>query len=234
VYLAIDTSTETASLAIVQESQVLAELTWHCQQNHSVELMPNINRLLEQSGASLKSLSGIIVAMGPGSFNGLRVGVSTAKGLAFSLEVPLVGISTLEAAAYQYAEIGFPVCPVFNAGRGEIAAAIYQKKGNNWQQVIAEHITTVDNLSLQITTKTIFCGEAALVIFEQIKEKLGPKAIIPPLVSRMRRAAFLAELGIKRLEVGDRDQPATLQPIYLRRPPITKPKHTTPIIKTKY
>jgi len=225
VYLAIDTSTETASLALVQESQVLAELTWSCQQNHSVELMPNIDRLLEQTGSSLKSLSGVIVARGPGSFNGLRVGVSTAKGLAFSLGVPLVGISTLEAAAYQYAEIGLPVCPIFNAGRGEIAAAIYQRKGNQWQQVIAKHITTVDSLCSQITGKTIFCGEATLAILEQIKDKLGQKAIIPPMVSRLRRAGFLAELGVKRIEAGDCDHPATLQPIYLRRPPITKPKH---------
>ena len=234
MYLAIDTSTETASLAIIQENRVLAELTWHCQQNHSVELMPNINRLLEQSGASLKALSGVIVARGPGSFNGLRVGVSTAKSLAFSLGVPLAGISTLEAAAYQYAEVGFPVCPIFNAGRGEIAAAICQRKDNLWHQVIAEHITTVDKLCSQITTKTIFCGDVAVSLLEQIKEKLGRKAIIPPPASRLRRAAFLAEIGIKRLEAGDCDQPATLQPIYLRRPPITKPKHGTPIIKTKY
>jgi len=225
VYLAIDTSTETASLALVQESQVLAELTWSCQQNHSVELMPNIDRLLEQTGSSLKSLSGVIVARGPGSFNGLRVGVSTAKGLAFSLGVPLVGISTLEAAAYQYAEIGLPVCPIFNAGRGEIAAAIYQRKGNQWRQIIAQHITTVDSLCSQITGKTIFCGEATLAILEQIKDKLGQKAIIPPMVSRLRRAGFLAELGVKRIEAGDFDHPATLQPIYLRRPPITQPKH---------
>jgi tRNA threonylcarbamoyl adenosine modification protein YeaZ len=225
VYLAIDTSTETASLALIQESQVLAELTWSCQQNHSVELMPSINRLLEQTGSSLKSLSGVIVARGPGSFNGLRVGVSTAKGLAFSLGVPLVGISTLEAAAYQYAEIGLPVCPIFNAGRGEIAAAIYRRKGNQWRQIIAQHITTVDSLCSQITGKTIFCGEATLAILEQIKDKLGQKAIIPPIVSRLRRAGFLAELGVKRLEAGDCDQPATLQPIYLRRPPITQPKH---------
>ena len=233
MYLAIDTSTETASLAIIQESQVLAELTWYCRQNHSVELMPNINRLLEQTGSSLKSLSGVIVARGPGSFNGLRVGVGTAKGLSFSLGVSLVGISTLEAAAYQYAEIGFPVCPIFNAGRGEIAAAIYQIKGNHWQQVIAQHITTVDSLSLQITGKTIFCGEAPSAVLGQLKEKLGQKAIIPPIVSRLRRAAFLAELGVKRLEAGDYDNPATLQPIYLRRPPITKPKYSTPKIKTK-
>jgi len=95
VYLAIDTSTETASLAIVQENSSLVELTWNCRQNHSVELMPNIVRLLELVGTSMKSICGIIVAKGPGSFNGLRVGISTAKGLAFSLGIPIVGIDSI-------------------------------------------------------------------------------------------------------------------------------------------
>ncbi len=233
MYLAIDTSTDNASLAIVQEGQVLAELSWHCRQNHSVELMPRLSQLLQNSGLNLKCLSGIIVARGPGSFNGLRVGVSTAKGLAFSLKVPLVGINTLEAAAYQYAECGLPVCPIFNAGRGEIAAAIYHKKGNRWRQVVAQHITMVDSLCSQITGKTIFCGEPTAAVIERLKEQLGPKAIIPSPVSRLRRAAFLAELGIKRLESDDCDPPASLQPIYLRRPAITKPKHSPPIVKAE-
>jgi tRNA threonylcarbamoyl adenosine modification protein YeaZ len=233
MYLAIDTSTDTASLAIVQEDCVLAELTWYCQQNHSIELMPNIDRLLEQASSNLKALNGIIVAIGPGSFNGLRVGVSTAKGLAFSLGIPLAGISTLEAAAYQYAETGLPICPIFNAGRGEIAAATYQRKKGDWQQVVAEHITTVDSLCSQITGKTVFCGEATQATLEYIKAKLCEKAIIPSPASRLRRAAFLVELGIKRIEAGDHDSPSTLQPIYLRKPPITKPKRVTPIIKTK-
>ena len=100
--LAIDSSTDTASLAITRGNEVLAELTWRCGQNHSVELMPRLSRLLEQANIDLKSISGIIVARGPGSFNGLRVGISTAKGLAFSLGVPLVGINTLEAGYDNY------------------------------------------------------------------------------------------------------------------------------------
>jgi len=225
--LAIDTSTDTASLAIVQDSQVLAELTWRCEQNHSVELLPRLTRLLEQTKLNLQSINGIIVARGPGSFNGLRVGISTAKGLAFSLKIPVVGINTLEVEAYQHAATGLPVCPIFNAGRGEIAAAIYQRKGGQWCQIIAQHITTLDALCSQITTKTIFCGEFISAIAEQLAKQLGQRAIIPPPASRLRRASFLAELGLKRLETGDYDNPATLQPIYLRRPPITKPKHQT-------
>ncbi len=109
--LAIDTSTDTASLALVQDSEVLAELTWRCGQNHTIELLPRLAHLLNQTKLSLQSTSCIIVAKGPGSFNGLRVGVSLAKGLAFGLGIPIVGVSTLEVAAYQHAETGLPVCP---------------------------------------------------------------------------------------------------------------------------
>ncbi len=227
MYLAIDTSTDNTSLAIVRDSRTVAELTWQCQRNHSVELMPHLTQLLEQAGTSLGSLRGIIVARGPGSFNGLRVGVSTAKGLAFSLGVPLVGIGTLEAAAYQHAEGGLPVCPIIGAGRGEIATALYQKEGDNWCRIIEENITTVESLCSKITTRTIFCGELSEEVIKQTRDKLGHKAVIPSPASRLRRAGFLAELGIRRLGSGDCDPPATLQPIYLRRPQITQPRPTT-------
>ena len=223
--LAIDTSTETASIALAEEGGVLTELTWRCGRNHSAELLPRLNQLLEQIGASLQSVSCIIVAKGPGSFNGLRVGVSTAKGLAFSLGIPLIGIGTLEVEAYPHAETGLPICPVFNAGRGEIATAIYQKKGNRWCQLATEQITTVDALCSQITTRTLFCGEFIPSIATQLRRQLKQKAAIPSPASRLRRAGFLAELGWKRLKAGDYDDPTTLQPAYLRRPSITKPKH---------
>ncbi len=223
--LAIDTSTDTASLALVQDSEVLAELTWRCGQNHSTQLLPNLSHLLNQTELSLQSASCIIVAKGPGSYNGLRVGISTAKGLAFSLGIPIIGISTLEVEAYQHAETGLPIYPILNAGRGEIASAMYQMKGNKWCQLTAEHITTVETLCSQITSKTLFCGEFVPFIAAQLREQLKQKAMILPPAAGLRRASFLAELGLKRFEAGDYDNPATLQPLYLRGPSITKPKH---------
>jgi tRNA threonylcarbamoyladenosine biosynthesis protein TsaB len=222
--LAIDTSTETASIALVKESKVLAELTWHCGQNHTAQLLPYLTLLLDKAKVSLQSTRCIIVAKGPGSFNGLRVGMATAKGLALSLGVPIIGISTLETDAYQHAETGLPICPIFNAGRGEIATALYQMKGNEWLQLISEHITTFDALCSDISKKTVFCGEYIPEIETQLKQQLKQKAIIPTPAARLRRANFLAELGQKHLEAGKVDNISTLQPLYLRRPPITKPK----------
>jgi tRNA threonylcarbamoyl adenosine modification protein YeaZ len=221
--LAIDTSTDSASLALVQEGKVLAEATWRCGQNHSVELLPRLAQLFKEAKVELQSITCVIVAKGPGSFNGLRVGISTAKGLAFSLGIPIIGISSLELEAYQHAETGLPVCPIFNAGRGEIATALYQKKDNEWCQLVPEHITTVEALDSEIKGKTLFCGEYVPLIASRLKKKLGQRAVIAP--DQLRRASLLVELAKPRLEAGDYDHPATLQPLYLRRPAITQPKH---------
>ena len=204
---------------------MLAELTWRCGKNHSTELLPQLTHLLNLNKANLQSTTAIVVARGPGSFNGLRVGISTAKGLAFSLGIPIIGVSTLEVEAYQHAETGLPICPILSAGREEIATAMYQKKHNEWRQLITEHITTVDTLCSQITTKTIFCGEFTPFVTTQLRKQLKQKAIIPPSAALLRRAGFLAELGQQRLKAGNYDDPASLQPLYLRRPSITKPKH---------
>ena len=222
--IAIDTSTGTASLALVQGGEILAELSWRCGQSHTIQLLPHLSHLLNQSNLSLQSADAIIVAKGPGSYNGLRVGLSTAKGLAFGLGIPIVGISTLEVQAYQHAGIGLPVCPIFNAGREEMATARYQMKGGKWLQLAAEHLTTVDILCSEITSKTVFCGEFVPSMADELKQRLEEKAVLLSPAADLRRAGFLAELGLKRLEAGDYDNPATLQAVYFRGPSITKPK----------
>ena len=220
--LAIDTSTESAGLALVQDGRTLAEATWRCGQNHSVELLPHLTQLLKETGVELKEISCVLVAKGPGSFNGLRVGLSTAKGLAFSLDIPIIGVSSLELEAYQHAETDLPICPIFNARRGEIATALYRKK-DNWRQLTPEHITTVDALDAEITEKTLFCGEYLPAIADKLKKKLKDKAVIAS--DKPRRASLLAELAKERLKAGDYDNPTTLQPLYLRRPAITQRRH---------
>ncbi len=229
--LAIDTATEIASIALSSAGKVEAEMSWPAGQNHTVELIPNLLHLLRQAKIELHGgvgsvgrakIEAIIVAKGPGSFNGLRVGVGTAKGLAFALDIPLVGIGTLEAEAFPYAETGLPICPVQDAGRGEIATALFQVQNGEWQRLVAEHITTVEQLCPKIVSRTLFCGRFSPHIAQQIAERLGEQAVILP--GMLRRAGFLAELGWKRLEMGDLDHPATLQPLYLRRPAITTPR----------
>jgi tRNA threonylcarbamoyladenosine biosynthesis protein TsaB len=209
----------------VQDREIIAELTWHCGLNHTVELYPRLDFLLTKSGLDIMSADCIFVARGPGSFNGLRVGVGAAKGLALSLGIPIIGISTLEGTAYQHAATGLPVCAVQNAGREEIAAAVYQQKPRKgWTRLSEEHLTTVKGLVAEISGETLFCGELNPETRESIKKILGKKAIMPPFSFNVRSAVFLAELGRQRLLKGDLDNLAALQPIYLRRPPITERK----------
>jgi len=224
MYLAIDTSSDNAGLAVTRDGQIMAEITWRCGRNHTVELLPHLEPLLKQSGLNIKDTKGIIVARGPGSFNGLRVGLGTAKGLAFSLGVPIAGISTLEAAAYQHAECGLPVCAVFNAGRDEIAYAMYQLKDGEWRCLSPESLMNIDELCEHIKERTIFCGEPTGAMLEQIRAKLRERAVIPVAAAMLRRPAFLAALGEKRLMAGFFDDVASLQPIYLRHPHISQPK----------
>jgi tRNA threonylcarbamoyl adenosine modification protein YeaZ len=223
--LAIDTSTEMASLALVQDSNLLAETTWRCGQNHTVQLLPQLTAVLEKAEVDIQGIDAIAVAKGPGSFNGLRVGISTAKGLAYSLNASIIGVSTLEVAAYQHAESSLHVCAIHNAGRSEIAAAVYRMERKLWKQVQAEHITTLDVLLSGITLKTLFCGEYVSSIADEIKMKLKTKAVIPSPPALLRRAFYLADLAGRRLKAGTEDNVATLQPLYLRRPPITERKH---------
>jgi tRNA threonylcarbamoyl adenosine modification protein YeaZ len=223
--LAIDTSTDYASIALSHQGETLSELSWHTRQNHTRELVPNINHLLHQAKVEPHGLGAVFVAQGPGSFNGLRVGMSTAKGFAFSLSIPIIAISTLEIEAYPFAFIGLPIRPIHNAGRGEIATALYQQT-DNWRCLIPEHIATADKLCREIKDRTIFCGEIPAAVVEQLKTRLGDFALVPDAAASMRHASHLATLGWQRLSRGEKDEPASLQPTYLRPPPITQRKVT--------
>lgn len=221
--LAIDTSTETASLALWRQSVVIAELTWHVAQDQTRKLLPNLVHLLELAGLELKDLTGLVVARGPGSYNGLRAGMASAKGLALALELPLVGIGTLEAEALPYAESGLPIRPIQDAGRGELATALYRLVRGQWCQLEEERLTTLEALCAEVRRQTLFCGELAHKVADQLRQNLGRLAVVPASPP-LRRAGYLAELGRRRLEAGDRDDLATLQPLYLRRPAITQPR----------
>lgn len=152
------------------------------------------------------------------------MGIATAKGLALSLNIPIIGISTLEAAAYAHASTGLPVCPIFNAGRDEIGTALYRQKNGKWKQLAAERLTTIEALCAETDTETVFCGEFTPAISSVLKKMLKKKALIASPSAGLRRAAFLAELGLKRFTAGDYDDTAALQAFYFRGPPITPPK----------
>jgi tRNA threonylcarbamoyl adenosine modification protein YeaZ len=230
--LSIDTSSSIASVALSHKGELLASLTWQTARNHTKELLPNLICLLQQVKVELGYVDAIIVATGPGSFNGLRVGISTAKGLACVLDIPLLGVNTLESEAYPFAFTGLPLRPIHKAGRAEIATALYRQKDNEWQRLEAENLTTVEALCHRIKQKTLFCGEIPPDIASEIRRNLGKRAIISQ-GNRLSRANSLVILGWQKLNRGEQDDAVTLQPLYLRPPHITKPRERAPLLSPK-
>ena len=219
--LAMDTSTDWPSIALFKDGDIVAELTWSSERNHSMELLPQVDHLLGQAGVGMAGIDAVVVARGPGSFNGLRVGLSAAKGLAMSLGARLIGIGTLEVVAYPYRDLGLPVFAIHPAGRREVAAARFGMSRGRWAKVREEHITTIEELCLGVKVKSLFCGQVSSAIVKEVMERLGRKAVVVEAGGALRRAGYLAQLGEERFRRGDFDDPATIQPLYLRQPPIT-------------
>jgi tRNA threonylcarbamoyladenosine biosynthesis protein TsaB len=222
--LAFDTSTSLTSVALYHERGLVAEESWQSGGDQTTQLLPEIDHLMARMGLTPDQLRGIAVGLGPGSFNALRVGVSAAKGLALGLDLPIFGVPSLDAVAEQYAGVDMPVVAMVPAGRGRIAAALYQSSGPAWQLASEYRNMTVEELCAGIAERTIFAGEMDEAVTAEIGQRLGSLAVIPPAAAQVRRAGFVAQLAWPRLEHGESDDRASLQPLYLAAPAIGKRK----------
>jgi tRNA threonylcarbamoyladenosine biosynthesis protein TsaB len=215
--VAIDTATGYASLALHDGFQVRGEHTWESPRRHTVELLPRLVAALDQLSANAEHLSGIAVTRGPGSFTGLRVGMAVAKGLALARGLPLIGVPTLDVTTAAQGRDRRPLCAVLQAGRSRICTAIYHWQDGEWRAKEDPRLTTWPTLVEETTSPMLFCGEIDPVGADALAA-LGELGEILPAATRLRRAAFLAEIAWQRLNRNDVDDPATLAPIYLQHP----------------
>lgn len=212
--LAVDTSTRTVGLALYDGVQVMYELAWTSNDFHTVELAPAVASMLERCDQEISALQAIVVATGPGSFTGLRIGLALAKGLALVRHIPLIGIPSLDVLAAAQPTIAIPMAAVLRAGRGRLAVGWYAVTDGTWRSRAPIEVLTPKDLSQRIRTPTLVCGELS----EEERQRLGRKRKNVRLASpaqSLRRPGFLAELGWQRLEAGSFDDPVTLAPIYL-------------------
>ena len=221
--LAIDTSTRYAGVSLWAGDRAIATLCWYSSQNHTSELMVAIEQILRRSEAGPADLECIAVALGPGGFSALRVGLSAAKGLAMPMNTPLIGVGTLEMEAYPYASTGLPICPVLDAGRSEVANAIFQESEGHWGKLSEENVCTPEELVESISKPTIFCGEGVPQRSSYLRQALGSNGVVVNFHTPATRLWSLGILAGQRLKDGDVDSLATLQPLYLRRPNIGTP-----------
>lgn len=221
--LVIDTSTSITGIALANQGMLIADFSWPSSRNQTVELLPEVNRMLQRENLQVNKLTGIVVARGPGGFSGLRVGLAFAKGLAYSIAIPIVGISTLEAIAWRHSEAGIPTRSILPAGRGEVYTSAYQRTDERLVPLEHERITSIDDLVEHTDTPTIFCGDIAAEQLDRLRFSLRDLAVFPEDPDKISRIVSLAWLGWCRIESGDTDDAATLQPVYLRKPSITRP-----------
>jgi tRNA threonylcarbamoyladenosine biosynthesis protein TsaB len=219
--LAIDTSTRYAGVALADEARVLSCRCWHSTSSHTTELMPAVSSLLKEHQLAPRGLSGIAVALGPGGFSALRVGMSVAKGLAMAAKTPLAGVGTLDLEAFPYLGSGLSVCAMLDAGRQEVASARF---GSNGQRTRDDTICSPEELLTEISERTLFCGEGVSPWTSLIRERLGPLAVVVTNSPPAARLWSLTEMGWHRLAAGESDDPGLLQPYYLRMPSIGGPK----------
>jgi tRNA threonylcarbamoyladenosine biosynthesis protein TsaB len=229
--LALDTSSSVASLALLRGVDVVADVTWDVGRRHSQELIGHLDALFVRAGATVADCTAVAAALGPGSFNGVRVGVTAAKTLALALAVPLFGICTLDVIASGVTLDGAVVCVLLEAGRGEVYRALYRAGASDGVRITDRFsrmsdygVVGVPALVEELSREggsVVLTGEWLPATRDTVATALGMRArFAQPSASR---GALLGAIAAERALRGERDEPATIEPIYLRRPNITQP-----------
>lgn len=212
--LAVDTSTRVIGVALYDGIHVLSEMSWVSHHHHTVELGPAVDATLARVGVNRKALSAVGVAIGPGSFTGLRIGMALAKGLAFSRRLKIIGIPTLDVVAAAQPISNRVMAAILEAGRHRFAVGWYQVVDGDWKFTGELENLTVGGFVERIQGSIFVCGELGENLRKLITEKCLNVVMASPAQSA-RRPAILAELAWNRLLIGEIDDPTTLKPIYL-------------------
>jgi tRNA threonylcarbamoyladenosine biosynthesis protein TsaB len=218
--LALDTSTEQAGIALFDGVSVF-EQSWAARRNQTVSLLVEIDHLLTLAGLTVKNLARLAVATGPGTFNGLRVAMGIAKGLVLALDVPLIGVPTLDTAALPFRATGLATVAILAAGRNRLVWSIYHPAdgAEEWIAQTPPQNGAIADLCRVLATQPgplLLTGELSVDQEAQIADLAGIHLL--PRSLRGRRPAALAQLAWERFQRGESDNPATLEPVYLHAP----------------
>ena len=218
--LSIETSANVASTAVTEDSTLIAEYTVNNKKTHSETLMPMIDTVLKNAQLDIGDIDLIAVSQGPGSFTGLRIGLSTAKGIAHAANIPLVGISTLKSIAYNMPYSEYIIAPVMDARRAQGYNALYEWKEGELVQIKAPRAISLEELLSELGSmdkKAVFAGDGVFVHRDTIIKGLGDRAVFAPSSALIQKASALADIAKKEFENGNAKNCYELTPVYLRK-----------------
>jgi tRNA threonylcarbamoyladenosine biosynthesis protein TsaB len=207
--LAVETSTRAGGVALLEDERVRGEYLLDVSATHSERLMPAVDRLLADVGWAAADLQGLAVAVGPGSFTGLRIGLSAVKGLGLALGLPIAAVPTLDAMASALPFAALPICPILDARKGEVYCSLYRWDGSGVQREWEYLALAPDRLAARLTEPVILLGDGSALV-------RTPHGRLAPPHRRLPSAAAVAVLGLDRLTAGQTVSAAELVPIYLR------------------
>ena len=216
----METSTRTGALALLEAGGVIAESRVNITVTHGERLLAAIDGVLAAARWRLADVEAFAVAVGPGSFTGLRIGLSTVKGLAFATGRPVAGVPTLDALAWSLPFCAHPVCPILDARKNEVYAAVYGTRDGRLEVQQPARAVAPATLAEELRRSTegpiVFLGDGVAPFAPVLADMLGGRARLAPAALRLPSAATVGELGGWALARGDRTDPAALLPLYLR------------------
>jgi tRNA threonylcarbamoyladenosine biosynthesis protein TsaB len=215
--LAVDTATISCSVAIVDGASLTAEFTLNRKETHSKHLMEMIDTILKISGSDLSGIDGFAVTKGPGSFTGLRIGISTIKGLAAASGRPIVGVSSLKALAAQVPLSTDLICPLIDARKGEVYFSRYRCINGRLKKQTEEQVTRPEDALDDLKESCLFVGNGALLYKDMILKKLGALAAFAPMTHHTIRASAVAHLSMSKFSDKKADRLENFSPHYIRR-----------------
>lgn len=215
--LGIDTSTSCGSIGLVEDGMVISEYLLDRPQTHSERLLRGIELVLKDAHLSINDIDGWAVSLGPGSFTGLRIGISTIKGLALATQKPVAGVSTLDVLAFQVSPTPYLICPIIDARKGEVYTAFYRyDEKNSLKRVSIYKVIKPEELVHQINEKTLFVGDGIKSYGQYLHNVLPTFALYPPVAPHLPHGSTLALLGFEHLQRGDSLDLASFTPLYIR------------------
>lgn len=218
--LAIDSSSVIAGVAVLDGDRLLYEAYHHHKRNHSETLMPMVEEALNSSGLILDKIDLFAVSSGPGSFTGLRIGISTVKGLSQAMDKPAQAVPTLDALAYNIVHTDGLVCPIMDARREQVYTSLYQMAENEYNRIMPYSALPVEQLAEELLShnKSItFVGDGIPAYQDILVKRLGKAALFAPSYLAYQRASVVAWLGRKAALEGKTIHYRELKPLYLRK-----------------